>query len=113
MKQISTKEARKLLSDAKKNQGQFFGVEFAPRNSEEEKVINGKSGMRSGIKGIGKRYSDKLHGLVTVWARNRGGYRSIPLEGIHKINYDGETYRVKAEKQTLLAGWGIKPLFQS
>lgn len=113
MKQISTKEARLLLSDAKKNKGQFFGVHFSPRNSEVDKVINGKSGMRTGLTGVGKRYSDKLHGLVTVWARNRDGYRSIPLEGIYRINYNGETYRVKTEKSTLLAGWGLKPLFQS
>lgn len=112
MKQISVKEARKLLSDAKRNQGQFFGVHFSPRNSETDKVINGKSGMRTGLAGVGKRYSDKLHGLVTVWARNRGGYRSIPLEGIHTINYNGETYRVVPEKETLLVGWGIKPLFE-
>lgn len=111
MKQISTKEARELLEKAKRSKGQFFGVYFSPRNSTEDKVINGHAGVREGIKGTGKRYSDKFQGLVTVWARNRDDYRSVPLEGVYKITFNGEVYRVKTEKATLLAGWGIKPVF--
>lgn len=110
MQTISTKEARQKLASAKKTKGQFFGVYFSPRNSNGEKVVNGKAGVRKGIKGVGKRYNDKLHGLVTVWARNRERYTSIPLEGIKKITLDGEVYDVKPEKETLLVGWGLKRL---
>lgn len=111
MNTITTKEAREKLASAKETKGQFFGVYFTPRNSDEEKIVNGKAGVREGIKGVGKRYSDKLHGLVTVWGRNRDRFTSIPLEGVHKITMNGEVYRVKPSKETLLTGWGLKPLF--
>ena len=112
MKELSIKEARNLLASAKRTKGQFFGVHFTSRETGEKKVINGKAGVRQGITGKGKRYLDILQGLVTVWARNRDGYRSIPLERIDRITMDGEEYRVVPAKQTILAGLGINPLFE-
>jgi len=111
MKELTAKEARKMLASAKRTKGQFFGVYFNSRETGEEKVINGHAGVRKGLKGIGKRYSDILHGLVTVWARNRDDFRSIPIERINKITMNGETYRVHPAKETFLTGLGLNPLF--
>lgn len=111
MKELTIKEAKDLLNSAKRTQGQFFGVYFSTREDGEDKVINGKAGVREGIKGVGKRYRDVLQGLVTVWARNREDFRSIPIEKIDKITMDGEVYEVNPSKETILTGLGIQPLF--
>jgi hypothetical protein len=47
------------------------------------------------LKGGEKKFSDKEKELVTVYSVADKGYRSIPLEGLRTIKFNGVLYHVQ------------------
>jgi hypothetical protein len=74
--------------------GVILTVEFHKRKTFEYRKMLCRMGVRKNITGTGRSYSDTSAGVVTVWDVNKDNWRTVPLEGIFRIKYRGDTYTV-------------------
>ena len=79
---------RALVSD-----GKVFSVEFVRRSDGRRRVMLARLGVERALKGGRKAYDEAAHDLLTVFDMERGGYRSLPIEGIREIAVRGVRYR--------------------
>jgi hypothetical protein len=96
---INHNEAKILLENIRENSpNEIFSVNFKKRSGELRK-INCRFNVRKFLKGGERKYDPSDHNLICVadMALIRKGeipYRSIPIEGITKINTRGQVYDV-------------------
>lgn len=94
MQTISRAEAVAMIRSAKNT----ISVSFRKRTDGSARTINCNPAARTGITGAGARYDARSRGLIPVFVMNgdpsRGGWRSIPEEGIYRVRRDGEEYAV-------------------
>jgi hypothetical protein len=82
------------LDMIQKSHGKFFTVVFKKRSTGELREINCRTEVVKHLKGGEKKFSDKEKELVTVYSVADKGYRSIPLEGLRTIKFNGVLYHV-------------------
>lgn len=66
--------------------GHFLSVTFQKRTDGKIRTINGRFGVRKGVKGIGLRYDPASKGLMVIYDVQKQGFRMISLEHVSHIN---------------------------
>lgn len=93
-KTITAQEVIDFITKGSK--GRFFAVEFVKRTTGELRMMNCRYGVRKGVKGVGAPYKAEDYGLIRVWERNNDKFfRTIPVDGVVRIEIDGEWYEVE------------------
>ena len=73
----------KAMSQILGNPNRHFRVTFTKRTTGETRVLTGKMATLN-PEGT-PRYNPDDHQLLLVWDLEKNGYRTIPVEGIKKI----------------------------
>lgn len=81
----------KAIEFIQSTDGLFFSVEFIKRTTGEKRVMLARTGVRKHLKGGDAAYNFTDHGLISVFDMEKGQYRSIPKEGITKLNGEDVT----------------------
>lgn len=69
----------------------FFTVTFL-KASGEKRVMNCQFGTVKYTKGVGKKFEDADHNLITVYDLKAKGYRSFKADRVISIKAHGEVY---------------------
>jgi hypothetical protein len=69
--------------------GKFFGVTFRKANGSI-RFMNCRTGVHKHTSGEGLKYNPKKRGNVIVWDTQVQGYRTIKLESIKSIRFEGK-----------------------
>jgi hypothetical protein len=77
-----------------RSNGKFIGITFKKRTNGMQRIMNFRLGVNKFTNGGELKYKPIEHTLITVWDRNKKGYRSIPLDNIEKINIGGDSFIV-------------------
>ena len=86
--------SRNVVVDAiKATNGQMFTVVFKKRSDGTIRRMNCRLGVKKYLKG-GKSTTQGAN-VLTVFDVTKGGYRSIPIEGIIQVRCNGTTFEVK------------------
>jgi len=80
----------KLLQELR-NTGGIFNVRFYKKDGTT-RSINARFGVRKGVTGAGLKYDPALHGNVIVFSMNDNGFRTINLNSIYRIKFNGQEY---------------------
>lgn len=88
-----TREEAKPQDIIKQTKGKFFTVEFVKRTTGELRKMNCRTGVKKGVKGVGKLYNPEEKGVVVVWDTQKKAFRSISIEGIISVTADGVEWR--------------------
>jgi len=73
--------------------GKIFRVTFTKRSTGETRILVGRLGVTSALKGGTMSYNPTDKGLMTVYDVQKKGYRMIPIEGLQEVRFQGVTYR--------------------
>ena len=84
---LSRDEVLKIVDD-----NRIFTVRFL-RKDNSERVLTGRLGVRKGVKGVGKRFKDEDHNLITVYEMNGNGFRSFNVDRVLEIKAHGEVIK--------------------
>lgn len=79
----------KLLRD-----GKVARIEFVKRSTGEARTMRCRLGVRKHLTGGGAAYNAKAKNLLTVFDMDKGGYRSIPVDGVRQVQTCGQTFNV-------------------
>lgn len=79
------------------SEGKIFRVTFRKRSDNTVRTMTCRTRVRSHLAGGEKAFADADHKLLTVFDMGRGGYRSIPLEGLISCKLDGREYEIGTE----------------
>ena len=88
---ITKQQAAGLIS---RNRGKFFTVTFTKRTTGEERILNGRQGVKRYLKGGPAAYNFAEKKLLPVFDCQIQAYRSIPVEGISELKILGRTFEV-------------------
>lgn len=77
------------LAFIRNSSGRIFAVEFVKRSDGTLRMMNCRTGVSKGVKGVGS-YDAEEHNLIRVFDMHRNAFRTIPVEGIRRIKIDGE-----------------------
>lgn len=80
----------KLLQELRSTGG-IFNVRFYKKDGSA-RSINARFGVRKGVTGVGLKYDPALHGNVIVFSMNDNGFRTIHLNSIYRIKFNGQEY---------------------
>ena len=77
--------------------GRIFTVTFRKRSDGTLRTMNARLGVKSHLNPAAtpdpnRPTRDKQHDLVTVFDVQSEGYSCIPLDSIHQITLDGQTF---------------------
>lgn len=76
-------EIRKLVGN------KFFTAKFVKKNGEL-RVLNGRLGVKKGVKGVGKKFNDVDYNLLTVYDLKKKSFRTIALDRLVEIKVKGK-----------------------
>ncbi len=82
-------EARRILQDAG---GRFFTATFIKRTDGRPRVLNGRTGVRKDVKGVGLSFNPAERGLMTVWDTQKKDWRMINLDKILTASVGGQQH---------------------
>jgi hypothetical protein len=85
------RKVRKVLKLIEATEGKIFSVRFIKRTTGEERKMRCRLGVTSHLKGGEKAFDDADYQLVTVFDLAKESYRSIPLDAVLSITFDGKT----------------------
>lgn len=74
--------------------GRFATVDFITR-SGRTRTLNGRTGVTKHLKGGTRKYNPAKKGLLTIFDRKIGKYRSIACENVLAIRADGIELKVR------------------
>lgn len=80
----------KLLQELR-NTGGIFNVRFYKKDGTE-RSINARFGVQKGITGAGLKYDPASRGNIIVFSMNDNGFRTINLNSIYRIKFNGQEY---------------------
>jgi hypothetical protein len=78
--------------EAARASGRIFAIEFVRRSDGAIDAMTCRTGVHKGTKGKSMGYDPKDHGLLSVYAMDRKGFRSVPVENIRKLAMRGQRY---------------------
>lgn len=93
MKRVSLKRALKFI---KESNGQFFSIEFEKRTTGELRIMRCRTGVKKFLAENPTRpgVNFAANYSLCVYDVDKGGYRTIPVEGITRIMISSEWCRV-------------------
>ena len=77
-----------------RSEGKFVGITFVKRTNGQKRVMNFRLGVNKFKNGGKLKYKPIDHTLISVWDRNKVGYRTIPLDAIEELNIGGQQFIV-------------------
>ena len=77
-------ELRSLVSD-----GKIFAVDFYKRSDGSLRRMLARTGVHSGLSGVGPSYDAEKHNLLTVFDVQKRAYRTIPADAIVRLKAHG------------------------
>ena len=80
---MNHEEIRKLVGN------RFFTATFVKKNGEL-RVLNGRLGVKKGVKGVGKKFNDVDYNLLTVYDLKKKSFRTIALDRLVEIKTKGK-----------------------
>lgn len=102
----------KAVEFIQETEGKLFSVKFHKRGKDEDREMTCRTGVKSRLKGGVKAYDFTEKNLISVFDMNapsksvgefgekqKGDYRSIPIEGIFEIKIEGKWHKVKQPKK--------------
>jgi len=69
----------------------IFRVTFLKKDGSERTMV-GQFGTLKYVKGVGKKFDDADHNLITVYEFKSKGYRSFKADSVIEIKANGEVY---------------------
>jgi len=81
-------DARQILRDT---DGRFFSCLFIKKDGTP-RVMNARTGVRAGVKGVGLSFNPQDHGLLTVRDVQKNAFRMINLNTILTATVKGQTH---------------------
>ena len=90
-KQITLEEAKDIIFGTN---GSMFSVTFKKRTTGEIRELNGRLGVKKGIKGIGLAFDPYIKGLIPVYDMKKKDFRTIDANAIISLKANGERYTV-------------------
>ena len=94
MKAVSADKAKDLLKS-----GQFVTVTFTKKDGTV-RVLNGRAGVRKGVKGVGMNYNADDKGIVILYEVNNPAenpsdkYRAVRIASIVNFKHKGQEYTI-------------------
>jgi len=85
------------LFDKLRHNGRIFRVDFIKRTTGEIRTMICRFGVTVYLKGGKKAYNAGDKGLFTVWAFDRQGYRSIPIDNLLSLKTGGTLYQFNTD----------------
>lgn len=80
----------KLLQELRSTGG-IFNVRFYKKDGTK-RSINARFGVRKGVSGVGLKYDPALRNNIIVYSMVDGGFRTINLDSIYRIKFNGQEY---------------------
>ena len=80
--------------EATRGKGTIFGVSFIKRSDNSNRNMSCRLGVTKGVLGVGLAFDPAKKNLKTVYDMNKGGFRMINLEGLHRLKVDGNEFEV-------------------
>ncbi len=94
MKTIDRDTARKYIY---KTNGKFFSAVFIKKNGEK-RLMNCRTKVKKGVKGIGLSFKPQDKGLITVFCLTKGKHRFINLRTLESLKIKRKTYIIRKEQ---------------
>jgi hypothetical protein len=91
-KRLPRKMTLQQFVEKARETGLIFAVEFVRRSNGALDHMTCRTGVTKGTKGRSMGYDPKDHGLLSVYAMDRKGFRSIPVENIKKLTMMGQRF---------------------
>lgn len=97
----SVKTTRAIAAEALLDQhgGQIVSVRFIKRDGTE-RLLNGRAGVKKGVKGVGMAYAPKERGLYPLFDMQKEQFRMANLNTADEIHVGGVTFSYDPTK-----GW--------
>lgn len=100
---ISRSDCVKLINWTAKYR-QIFTIEFIKRTTGQKRVMNGLTGVRRYVNGVGMPYDNVAAGLMTVYDMKAPGggakkYRQVPVDNILRLKIKGRVFKVVDDAQ--------------
>jgi hypothetical protein len=101
LKELSTKDKKRVGKIIESTNGKFFQVTFTKRTSGKLRTMNCRTGVTKFVKGEegkGTKYNPEDKDIIWVWDLNayvpKGdtGYRSINLRTVKEIRFAGQVH---------------------
>lgn len=93
---ISQRKAARLIRTI--GERAFVRVTFIKRSDGSVREMTCRLGVKKHLKGGPPAYDPKKHDLLWVWEPgDKGGYKSIPIEGIIKLKAGGQEFDVQID----------------
>lgn len=80
----------KLLQELRSTGG-IFNVRFYKKDGSR-RSINARFGVRKGVNGVGLKYDPASRNNIIVYSMVDGGFRTINLDSIYRIKFNGQEY---------------------
>jgi len=80
----------KLLQELR-NTGGIFNVRFYKKDGTK-RSINARFGVRKGVSGVGLKYDPASRNNIIVYSMVDDGFRTINLDSIYRIKFNGQEY---------------------
>jgi len=91
-KRLPRKLTLQQFVEAARASGRIFAIEFVRRSDGTIDAMTCRTGVHKGTAGKSMGYDPRDHGLLSVYAMDRRGFRSVPVEGIRRLSMDGRRY---------------------
>jgi len=88
-KRISVVDA---VNKMQKSSGKFMTVSFTKRGDNTLRVMNCRTGVSKGVKGV--RLARKNTGLMTVYDMTKREFRNVNVSGLRSLKLGGLEYKV-------------------
>lgn len=85
----------------KELKGKFFTVEFTKKDGTLRKM-NARLGVTKHLKGGTKGYDDAAHNFLTVFDLGKKAYRTVAIDRIEKLCYNGKVWKRGKYSQNIL-----------
>lgn len=72
--------------------GRIFSVDFRKRETEAERHMVCRLGVKRGVVGVGMAYNPKDRRLVVVWDMQRWAYRMVNLDTVWRVRGRGKEW---------------------
>lgn len=86
-----SKDVAKFLIE--QSGGKMFTAKFFKKDGSE-RVMNCRTGVKKGVKGVGRKFDPQDHNLVGVYEVKTDGFRMINLNTLTQLNINKKQYEV-------------------
>lgn len=84
------------LIELLKERGGIFNVKFIKADGSK-RSMNARFGVKKNLKGVGLKYNPEARGNIVVFSMNDKGYRTVRLDNVISIKFNGLTYLNKID----------------